>query len=163
LINNINLIIICNPTPFLTQLPTLQPNTLQTSVTQLQISSSIINTKGPLIVFPTNICSYPNVQILDLSSNNISGLLNTSQLACLGSNLLQIDLSSNSINDIDKNLFQSNGNLQTIDLSSNNLTSMPSIDGSYFVTFPSSISSMNFSFNQITNVDLWPLFVRTGK
>jgi len=163
LINTINLIIICNPTPFLTQLPTLQPNTLQTSVTQLQISSSIINTKGPLIVFPTNICSYPNVQILDLSSNNISGLLNTSQLACLGSNLLQIDLSSNSINDIDKNLFQSNGQLQTIDLTSNNLITMPSIDGEYFVTFPSSISSMNFSFNQITNVDLWPLFVRTGK
>jgi hypothetical protein len=163
LTNNADLVIICNPTPSITQLPTLQPSTLQTGVTHLQLSSSITNIRGPLIAFPTNICAYPNVQILDLSSNNISGSLNTTQLAGLGLNLLQIDLSSNSINSIDNNLFQSNGQIQTIDLSSNSLTAMPLIDGNYFVNFPSSIVFMDFSFNQITSVDLWPLFVRTGK
>jgi hypothetical protein len=161
LINNTNLNIICNSTS-LTQLPTLQPNTLQINVIELRISSSIINRKGPLITLPTNICSYPNLAIIDLSSNNISGLLNTSELACLGSNLISIDLSYNSINDINKNLFKSNQKIQSINLSNNNLTVMPLIDGATFVNFPSSIILMNFSFNQIISVDFWPLFVKTG-
>jgi hypothetical protein len=163
LTNNIDLNIICNSTPSLTQLPTLQPNTLQTSVTQLRVSSSKPNTKGPLISLPTNICSYPNIAILDLSSNNINGLLNTSQLACLDTNLLHVDFSYNSINDIDINLFKSNQQIQTINLSYNNLTIMPLIDSETFVNFQSSIILMNFSFNQIINVDFWPIFVRTGK
>ena len=147
----------------MTQLPVLQPNTLQSSVTRLRLSSSVVNTKGPLILFPSNICSYPNVQILDLSFNNINGLFNTTELACLASRLLQIDLSSNAINEVEKNFFQANTRLQKINLSSNNLTTMPLIDGDYFVAFPASVNSMNFSSNQITRVDLWPIFVRTGK
>jgi hypothetical protein len=125
--------------------------------------SSTANTKGPLISLSTNICSYPNLATLDLSLNNIDGLLNTSDFACLSSTLLHVDFSYNNITDIDIDLFESNRNLQTINLSHNNLTTMPTIDGATFVNFPSSIVLMNFSYNQITNVDLWPLFVRTGK
>ncbi|CAF1285283.1 unnamed protein product [Rotaria sordida] len=161
LINNTDLNIICSSTPSLTQLPTLSPNTLQTNVKELRIISSITNTKGPLIALPTNICSYPNLATLDLSSNNISGLLNTSELACLGSNLIHVDFSYNNINDIDMNFFKANRQLQTINLSQNNLTLMPLIDGGYFVDFPSTIILMNFSFNQIVSVDFWPLFVKT--
>lgn len=163
MINNTNLYIICNSSSSLTQLPALQPSSLQTNVLQLHISSSIPNAKGPLISLPSNICSYPNIAILDLSYNNINGLVNTSQLACLASTLIQVDFSYNSINEIDDNLFKSNQNLQTINFSHNNLTLMPLIDGETFVTFPSSIISMNFSYNQITSVDFWPLFVRTGR
>ena len=124
---------------------------------------SSTNTKGPLISLPTNICSYPNLAILDLSLNNINGLLNTSELACLSSTLTYVDFSYNNIDDIGINLFKSNLKIQIIDLSHNNLTSMPTIDGNTFVNFPSSIILMNFSYNQILNVDLWPLFVKTGK
>ncbi len=74
-----------------------------------------------------------------------------------------MDLSNNFINDIDKNFFQSNRKLQTIDLSHNNLITMPTIDGEHFVNFTSTIVLMNFSFNHIINVDLWPLFVKTRK
>ncbi len=162
LINNTDLYIICNSTFSLTQLPTLQPSTLQVAVTQLHISSSIPNTKGPLISLPINICSYPNIAILDLSSNNISGLLNTSQLACLSSTLVNVDFSYNSINSIDENLFNSNQKIQSINFSHNNLTIMPLIDGNTFVNFPSSIISMNFSYNQIISIDFWPLFVKTS-
>jgi len=94
--------------------------------------------------------------------NNISGLLNTSQLACLGLNLLIVDFSYNSINSIDENLFNSNRKIQSINFSHNNLTIMPLIDGNTFVNFPSSIISMNFSYNQIVSIDFWPLFVKTS-
>lgn len=146
----------------LTDLPTLSSNSYQLSATQLRMMSST-NTKGPLISLPTNICSYPNLAVLDLSLNNINGLLNTSELACLSSTLTYVDFSYNNINDIGINLFKSNPKIQIINLSYNNLTSMPTIDGNTFVNFPSSIVLMNFSYNQILNVDLWPLFVRTGK
>ncbi|CAF2800517.1 unnamed protein product [Rotaria sp. Silwood2] len=162
LTDNTNLNIICSSTPSLTQLPTLSPNTLQANVKELHMISSITYTRGPLITLPTNICSYPSLDTLDLSSNNISGLLNTSELACLGSNLIHVDFSYNNINDIDLNFFKANRQLKTINLSQNNLTLMPLIDGEYFVDFPSTIISMNFSFNQIVSVDFWPLFVTTG-
>jgi hypothetical protein len=161
--NNTNLNIICDSTPLI-QLPSLNPIAFQTNVTYLRVSSSITNTKGPLITFPTNICSlYSNIAVLDLSSNAITGFLNTSELACLGSNLINVDFSYNNISDIDINFFNANRQLQTINLSHNNLITMPMIDGATFVNYPSAIVSMDFSYNYITNVDLWPLFVRTGK
>lgn len=40
---------------------------------------------------------------------------------------------------------------------------MPIITGDYFINFVSTIALMNFSYNQIANYDLWPLFVKTGK
>ncbi|CAF4712405.1 unnamed protein product [Rotaria sp. Silwood1] len=82
-------------------------------------------------------------------------------ISCLGSNLLHVDFSYNNINEIDVNFFQANRQLQTINFFQNNLTSMPLIDGEYFVNFPSTIISMNFSYNQIISVDFWPLFVIT--
>ena len=163
MINNTDLIILCNSTSVFTDLPTLSPPAYQISITQLHVIPSLNNIQGPLITLPTNICSYPNLAILDLSYNNINGLLNTSALACLSSTLTQVDFSFNSINDLDINLFKSNRQLQTINLSHNNLTQMPIIDGATFVNFPSSITLMNFSYNQIMNVDFWPLFVRTSK
>lgn len=120
--------------------------------------------RGPLTMLPTNLCSdYPNIAILDLSFNEIAGFLNTSELACLGSNLLQVDLSDNFINETDTNFFYANRRLRTIDLFSNQLQTMPSIDGGYFLNFISTLVSMNFSYNQIVTVDLWPLFVKTRK
>lgn len=162
LVNSTDLTIVCNSTITLAQLPTLSPSTLQTNVQTLTVSSSLTTSKGPLTTLPTNICSYPNISILDLSSNNINGLLNTSELACLGSNLKYVDLSKNSIDDIDLNFFQSNPKIQTINLSENNLQSMPIINSSYFINFPSTLTYMNFSYNQIISADLWPLFVRTS-
>jgi hypothetical protein len=139
-------------------------NTLRTSITYLHISSSIAGTPGPLVTLPTNIClSYPNIAILNLSSNAIVGFLDTSELACLGSNLINVDFSNNFINDIDINFFKSNRNLQIINLAQNNLTTMPTIDAANFINFISTMTLMNFSYNQITNVDFWPLFVRTRK
>ncbi|CAF4389735.1 unnamed protein product, partial [Adineta steineri] len=38
---------------------------------------------------------------------------------------------------------------------------MPMIDAKVFLNFSTTIQSMNFSSNQITDVDLWPLFVKT--
>ena len=126
--------------------------------------SSIAGTSGPLIALPTNICSsYPNIAILDLSSNSITGLLNTSELACLGSNLIKVDFSNNFINNIDTDFFKSNRKLQTINLSHNNLITMPIISAQYFINFTSTITSMNFSYNQIISVDFWPIFVKTRK
>ncbi|CAF0792880.1 unnamed protein product [Rotaria sordida] len=164
LANNTNLDIVCSPTPVLTELPTLINEILQASVTQLRVSSSTVGNHGPLITLPTNMCtSYPNIAILDLSLNTITGLLNTSELACLGSNLINIDFSNNYIDDIDLNFFQITDRLQSINLSQNNLTTMPMIDQETFVNFPSTIILMNFSYNQIINADLWPLFVKTQK
>ncbi len=117
-----------------------------------------------MIQLPTNIClSYPNIAVLDLSSNAITGYLNTSELSSLDSSLLSIDISNNYINDIETNFFKSSNKLQSIDLSQNNLITMPMIDGETFVNFPTTIILMNFSYNQIINVDLWPLFVKTRK
>ncbi|CAF4082907.1 unnamed protein product [Rotaria sp. Silwood2] len=162
--NNTNLDIVCSSTPNLTELPILINETLQASVTQLRVSSSTPGTHGPLITLPTNMCSsYPNIAILDLSSNAITGLLNTSELACLGSNLIDIDISNNYINETDLIFFQATDQLQSINLSQNNLTTMPTIDAETFVNFPSTIILMNFSYNQIINTDLWPLFVKTQK
>ncbi len=164
LTNNTNLEIVCNPTLSLSVLPTLINNTLQSSVTYLHVSSSINGTPGPLITLPINICSsYPSISVLDLSSNSITGFLNTSELACLSSNLIRVNFSNNFINNIDLNFFKSNRKLQTIDLSYNNLTTMPTIDAGYYINFTSTLTLMNFSYNQITNVDLWPLFVKTRK
>ncbi|CAF3434736.1 unnamed protein product [Rotaria sp. Silwood1] len=164
LTNNTDLDIVCNSTPFLTELPILTDETLQTSVTQLRVSSATADTHGPLITLPTNMCSsYPNIATLDLSSNTITGLLNTSELACLGSNLIDINFSNNYINETDLNFFQATDRLQSINLSQNNLTTMPTINAKTFVNFPSTIILMNFSYNQIINVDLWPLFVKTQK
>jgi hypothetical protein len=163
LTNNINLDIVCDLTANAYTLPTLINGTLQASVTELHISSSIAGTHGPLKTLPTNIClSYPNIAILDLSSNAITGFLNTSELACLGSNLLTVDISNNYINNIETNFFRSNNRIQSIDLSENSLTTMPMIDGQMFVNFPSTVTLMNFSYNQLINADFWPLFVRTG-
>ena len=39
---------------------------------------------------------------------------------------------------------------------------MPTVDLSTFFNFPQTITYMDFSFNQIINVDLWPIFVQTG-
>ncbi|CAF0824181.1 unnamed protein product [Adineta ricciae] len=159
-----DLTILCDPTVNLTELPTLNNSTLQHNVTQLRLASSTNGIRGHLIEFPSNISvSYPKIAILDLSFNMIRGLLNTSKLAGLGSNLLIIDLSDNFITDITMNFFQANGMLQSINLSKNNLTRMPSINSATFVAFPSELINMNFSSNQITNLDLWPLFVKTGK
>ncbi len=164
LINNTNLEIVCDSTLSLSTLPTLNNTELQTNVTYLHVSSSIAGTSGPLITLPTNICSsYPNIAILNLSSNSITGLLNTSELACLGSNLINVDFSNNFINNIDINFFKSNRKLQTINFSHNNLTTMPTIDAQYFINFTSTITLMNFSYNQIISVDLWPIFVKTRK
>jgi len=74
-----------------------------------------------------------------------------------------VNFSNNFINNIDLNFFKSNRKLQTIDLSYNNLTTMPTIDAEYYINFTSTLTLMNFSYNQITNVDLWPLFVKTRK
>lgn len=139
-------------------------NTIQSSITYLRVSSSIAGVDGPLISLPTNLCSsYPNINTLDLSYNSLTGPLNTSLLSCFGSNLLRVDFSYNYITDINLNLFQSNTRLQTINFSYNNLTTMPLIDGYYFLNFISTLTLMNFSYNQITNADLWPLFVKTRK
>ena len=142
-------------------MPTLANNTLQAGVTSLRVGSTIVGTSGPLTSLPTNICSaYPNIAVLDLSSNVITGLLNTSELACLDSNLISVDFSNNQINGTDRNFFTANQRLQTIDLSSNQLQTMPTIDGEYFINFTPTMTSMNFSHNQIINADLWPLFVK---
>jgi len=138
--------------------------TLQAEVTSLTVRRLAPATSGPLTALPTNLCSaYPNINTLDLSSNSITGLLNTSKLACLGSNLRSILLSDNSISEIDYNFFQSNRQLQTIDLSANELESMPSIDSTYFFNFITTLTVMNLSYNQITHVDFWPIFVRTSR
>jgi len=74
-----------------------------------------------------------------------------------------VDFSNNFINNIDINFFKSNRKLQTINFSHNNLTTMPTIDAQYFINFTSTITLMNFSYNQIISVDLWPIFVKTRK
>ncbi len=155
--------ILCNAILSPSDLPALDNTTLQTSITSLRVASTNSGAAGPLTSLPTNICLlYPNIAILDLSLNSITGLCNTSELACLSS-LIRINLSNNFINDTDQNLFTANRQLQSIDLSSNNLKRMPIIDGAYFINFTSTITYMNFSYNQITNADLWPLFVKTRK
>ncbi|UJR21847.1 hypothetical protein I4U23_024920 [Adineta vaga] len=161
LLNNTDLNIICNTTVSLTQLPSLDPITLQSTVTSLRVISSTTGAIGPLIRLPTNICSYTSLAILDLSSNNINGLLNTSELICISSTLISLDFSSNSIQNINLNLLKSTRVLKSIDLSYNNLTTMPIVDPAIFVQFPSTFVSLNISFNQLINVDLWPLFVKT--
>jgi hypothetical protein len=129
----------------------------------IRLRSTIAANNGPLTVLPTNICAqYPNIASLDLSYNSIAGFLNTTQLACLDAGLVHIDMSHNSIADADQHFFRANQALQTIDLSYNLLIKMPIVSQSIFVDFPKTIISMDFSFNQITNVDLWPLFVKTG-
>ena len=158
-----DLTILCDPSVNLTELPTLNNSTLQDNVTQLRLASSTNGIRGHLVEFPSDISvSYPKIAILDLSFNMIRGLLNTSKLAGLGSNLLIIDLSDNFITDITMNFFQANGMLQSINLSKNKLTRMPSLNSATFVAFPSELINMNFSSNLITNLDLWPLFVKTG-
>lgn len=77
--------------------------------------------------------------------------------------MISIDLSDNLISGINSNFFQSNRALQTIDLSQNNLVAMPLIDYPYFFDFVTTITFMNLSYNQITHVDFWPVFVKTKK
>ena len=145
-------------------MPTLNNATLQAGVTSLRVAPTGAAIRGPLTMLPTNLCSdYPNIAILDLSFNAIAGFLNTSEFACLGSNLLQVDLSNNFINETDTNFFYANRRLRTINLSSNQLQTMPFIDGGYFLNFITTLVSMNLSYNQIVAVDLWPLFVKTRK
>lgn len=155
--------IICSSSANNAILPTLTDSGLHGSVTHLNVKPDSTSPRGPLNRLPTNLCSvYPNVQILDLSNNQISDFVNTTELACLGSRLTSIDLSDNFITEINRNFFQANTQLQKINLSHNNLTKMPSIDTDMFVNFPKAMTFMDFSFNAITSVDLWPLFVKTG-
>ncbi|CAF1402845.1 unnamed protein product [Adineta ricciae] len=163
LTNNTELIISCNSTPFLTQLPTLIQNSLQSTITQLRVITSTGNTTGPLIRLPTDICSYTNLIVLDLSSNSINGTLDTSELNCLSSKLTQLDVSSNSIESIDLSLLKTTKVLQSIDLSYNSLGTMPTIDASTYVRFPSTFVLLNVSHNRLTSVDFWPIFVKTRK
>ena len=155
--------IVCDTSASNTIVPTLTNAALHGTVTQLSVKPTIASNPGPLSRLPTNLCSvYPNVQILDLSKNQITGLVNTSELACLGSILTSIDLSENFITGVNRNFFQANTRLQRINLSYNDMTTMPYIDPDMFVNFPRTLVYMDFSYNVITAVDLWPLFVKTG-
>ena len=163
LTNGIILDISCDQSVVLTTLPTLSDASQQVNVQQISVRSWAAGNSGPLISLPTNLCSaYPNAAILDFSNNNIAGILNTTELACLQNTLIEIHFSENLITGVDDNFFQENQRLTTIDLSYNSLTRMPVVSQDTFVNFPSSISLINLSFNQIVNADLWPLFVRTG-
>ncbi|CAF4759891.1 unnamed protein product [Rotaria socialis] len=161
LTNNTYLDIVCSSTLNLTVLPVFNDVTLQSGVTEIHVSSSTIGTHGPLTSLPTNICSsYPNVAVLDLSWNSITGSLNMSQLNCLGTKLTYLDFSNNYISDTDLNFLRVNSLMQSINLAQNVLTKMPAVNSDTFVNFPTTFVLMNFSYNQITNVDLWPLFVK---
>lgn len=155
--------IVCESTPALTQLPSLVPSALQRTITYVRVQSTTTADKGPLIRLPTNLCTYPVVTILDLSSNSIDGLVDTSELACLSSTLTHLDLSSNNISGVNLTFLKTAQVLQSINVAQNRLINMPMVDVATFVRFPSTLVSINVSFNQITNVDLWPLFVKTGR
>ncbi|CAF0960652.1 unnamed protein product [Didymodactylos carnosus] len=161
LTDNITLNIACDPTTPLTTLPSMMISALQLNITTLKLYSSIINTNGPLSSLPDNICDYPNIQTLILANNSITGILNTSSMSCL-QNLLNIDLSYNFIEQLDNNLFIANRQLVTMNFAHNLINVMPTIDGPYFVNFISELTLMDFSFNQIPSVDLWPIFISTG-
>ncbi|CAM4743322.1 unnamed protein product [Rotaria magnacalcarata] len=161
LTNNTYLDIVCSSIPTFATLPVLNDATLQAGVTELHLSSSTVDTHGPLTRLPTNICSsYSNVAVLDLSWNNITGSLNMSELNCLGTKLIYLDFSNNYISDTDLNFLRVNNQMQSINLALNNLIKMPTINPDTFVNFPTTFVLMNFSYNQIKNIDLWPLFVK---
>ncbi|XP_022717768.1 receptor-like protein 12, partial [Durio zibethinus] len=107
---------------------------------------------------PSSFFDLANLTQLDLSSNNLTGVINSAMLSKLG-NLEKLDLSSNNFSGVIKLDFLSKlKNLTTLDLSNNRLLSLSSSVGVNY----SFQELQTFSFSSC-NVRQFPNFLRTAK
>ena len=120
----------------------------------LSIVTSISAVNCLIQSFPSNICLYPNLKKLDLSSNQIAAL-NDSNFECLKS-LTTIILNNNSIASIDSNTFKSQANLSILNLSNNKISQIPQ---GLFYTHLVNLNSIDLSYNLLTSMELWPTYL----
>lgn len=133
------------------QLPYYAPN--------LTTTSSIIAKFNYLQSMPSNLCQFQTtLRILDLSSNLITNNLTVNTLNCL-IKLEFLNLSRNSIVNIDQNAFVLLGNLQVLDLSHNNLAFLPATLFSGF-----KLKNLKYLFlnnNFLTDIDVWFFYLNS--
>lgn len=119
-------------------------------------TTSFVSINSYLRTIPVNFCEFANTLIqIDLSNNAISDNLNQNQIGCLD-NLRYLNLSFNFISFIDANTFNSLYNLEILDLRHNRLTMIPTY--LFYFKLPS-LTNLLLSYNQITEVDVWMLFM----
>lgn len=108
--------------------------------------------KRPLLYFPYNICKYPDLVTVNLSDNNIQNLPN---ISCL-SNMDTLDLSNNSIENINSSTFSKLTFLRYLDLS-NNLISC--IEPESFNYRPGSLMHIKLKRNRLKSFDITNIFL----
>ena len=121
---------------------------------QLSSVTSIVASGCLIQSFPSNICSYPSVTSLDLSTNQITSLTN-SNLNCLPS-LSNLKLDNNLISSISSDAFNGLTNLNFLYLSNNKISQIPQ---GLFNTGLANLLSIDLSYNLLTTMELWPTYL----
>lgn len=133
------------------QFSTLSFNTVADP--QLLTVTSIV-AQNNLIQSVPNLCSYSSVLTsLDLSNNQITAL--TNNIACL-TKLLTLKLNNNLIATLSNNSFSSILGLQFLYLQYNKITSIPQ---GLFTPALSNLVLIDLSYNLLTTMEMWPLYL----
>ena len=151
-----------------------------TTAQLLNITSIVVNglsaiSSGPFTSIPPNICLLPNLQVSQTSESSFCHSLNAFQNLDLSQNLIQqVDPVGATIGCVSK--------LVTLDLSYNSIAqfpaamiyNMPALENVYFqhnrlmdvpgnaFTNVSRLKILDFSYNNLTTFELWPLDVQTS-
>lgn len=151
-----------------------------TTAQLLNITSIVVNglsaaSSGPFTSIPPNICLLPNLQVsqasessfyhsldafqkLDLSQNLIQQVDPVGATIGCMSNLVTLDLSYNSIVEFPSAIIYNMPALENVYFQHNRLLDVP---GNAF-TNVSRLNILDFSFNNLTTFELWPLDVLTS-
>jgi hypothetical protein len=99
-----------------------------------------------------------NLELLDLSNNQLIELSDGLFYSLI--NLQFVSINSNFISKINNSLFLNQKNLQGLDLSNNQISRIPY---RLFYSHLSSLVYLNLSYNYLTQMELWPLYLKSIK
>ena len=121
---------------------------------QLTSVTSIVARNCLIQSFPTNICSYSGITLLDLSYNQLKSLTNAN-FNCLAS-LTTVYLNYNNITIVDSSTFNNQTNLRYLNLANNQISQIPQY---LFYTHLVNLNYIDLSYNQLTTMELWPTYL----
>ena len=125
-----------------------------TTDAQLASVTSIVAKNCLIQSFPTNICSYSGITLLDLSYNQLKSLTNAN-FNCLAS-LTAVYLNYNNITVVDSSTFNNQANLRYLNLANNQISQIPQY---LFYTHLVNLNYIDLSYNQLTTMELWPTYL----
>jgi hypothetical protein len=116
--------------------------------------NSIIALNSFIPTFPSTFCNYPLIRYLDLSGNTISGRLTKSMFNCLNTNLLNLQLANNRIEQIEETAFDDLLNIETVNLRNNRISFIPNRLFKHY-----NLKFIYLQSNLLTQLDSWIFFL----